>query len=309
MIPSILSFSDKKYLMNQINRGNLIRERVSLYHTEIMQDDIIVRMPTGISSLDPVIDGGIPPGSMIILLGEIGAGNQEFVYSSILSLSLLKRKEAPPSIVYPEDIIYVTFTRMREDIQKEMGLSFKPDMLAQVGTIKFEDLSENYFDATVVPVDWYSHGDIITRLSKRKERIGAIANLSQRLNAQKKNSLIVIDSLTEVASQYADTGSWQELVGYLRGLQRIAKQWNSSIYILLTKQILEDKKEFEIADTADAVITFRWEESSAARRMRIMYFDKFRGVMTHLEERDLVKFAVRITGEGGFEVNNIRVVV
>ncbi len=40
-----------------------------------------------------------------------------------------------------------------------------------------------------------------------------------------------------------------------------------------------------------------------------MYFEKFRGMMPHLEERDLVKFAVRISTTSGFEVSNIRVVI
>jgi len=31
--------------------------------------------------------------------------------------------------------------------------------------------------------------------------------------------------------------------------------------------------------------------------------------MPHLEENDLVKFAVRITAESGFEVSNIRVII
>ena len=51
------------------------------------------RMPTGISSLDPVLDGGIPPGSVVLLEGEIGAGSQEFVYTSLIYLSMLKQRQ------------------------------------------------------------------------------------------------------------------------------------------------------------------------------------------------------------------------
>jgi len=40
-----------------------------------------------------------------------------------------------------------------------------------------------------------------------------------------------------------------------------------------------------------------------------MYFEKFRGLMPHLEENDLVKFAVRISTNEGFDVSNIRLVV
>ncbi|MFA6224660.1 MAG: hypothetical protein WC620_00395 [Methanoregula sp.] len=54
---------------------------------------------------------------------------------------------------------------------------------------------------------------------------------------------------------------------------------------------------------------FKWEESTGSRRQRVMYFEKVRGVMPHLEERDLVKFAVRISTTSGFEVSNIRVVI
>ncbi len=32
------------------------------------------KMPTGITSLDPMMEGGVPPGSLILFLSEIGAG-------------------------------------------------------------------------------------------------------------------------------------------------------------------------------------------------------------------------------------------
>ena len=38
------------------------------------------KMPTGIESLDPILDGGVPRGSVILLTGDLGAGNNEFVY-------------------------------------------------------------------------------------------------------------------------------------------------------------------------------------------------------------------------------------
>ena len=40
-----------------------------------------------------------------------------------------------------------------------------------------------------------------------------------------------------------------------------------------------------------------------------MYIEKFRGLMTFLEEKDLVRFAVRISSTEGFDVSNIRVVI
>ena len=119
----------------------------------------------------------------------------------------------------------------------------------------------------------------------------------------------VLDSITDVATQSAIPNYWLNLTGFLRGLQRVSKQRGITSYLLLSRGILDSPKEMELADIADAVLLFKWEETSGARRQRVMYFAKFRGVMPHLEERDLVKFAVRISTTGGFEVSNIRVVI
>jgi KaiC/GvpD/RAD55 family RecA-like ATPase len=267
-------------------------------------------MPTGISSLDPILDGGIPPGSVILLLGDIGAGNYEFVYSSIVNILSLAPPAADAAGQVPTQLRYITFTRMSDDVKQEIARSFPTqdsDRLKE--RIRFDDLSELYFDNSVVPDDWYSHGDIITRLQKRADHAGILAQLATALNAAEPNSLIIIDSVTDIATQCHNSHLWQNLTGLLRGLQRMSKQRNLTVYLLLTRGILKEEEERELADITDAVMLFRWEESSGARRQRVMYFEKFRGVMPHLEERDLVKFAVRISTSGGFEVSNIRVVI
>jgi KaiC/GvpD/RAD55 family RecA-like ATPase len=267
------------------------------------------KMPTGISSLDPMMEGGIPPGTVVLLLSEIGAGSYEFIYSSILSISSMKSK-APvsDSILLPSSIRYVTFTKMSDDVKREMRLSFYDDLLEGLNKIQFEDLSQLYFDASVVPIDWYSKGDIVSRLQNRNNR-DILSQLSLTFGPGADNNLIVLDSLTDLATQYAGTTRWGDLMAFMRGLQRIAKKLNTTIYLPLAQGILDVKNEREIADIADAVILFHWEESSAARRQRVMYFEKFRGLMPHLEEKDLVKFSVRISAAIGFEVSNIRVII
>jgi archaellum biogenesis ATPase FlaH len=267
------------------------------------------KMPTGISSLDPMMEGGIPPGTVVLLLSEIGAGSYEFIYSSILSISSMKSKSpVSNSILLPSSIRYVTFTKMSDDIKREMKLSFYDDLLEGLNSIQFEDLSQLYFDASVVPIDWYSKGDIVSRLQNRTNR-DILSQLSLTFGPGADNNLIVLDSLTDLATQYAGTARWGDLMAFMRGLQRIAKKLNTTIYLPLAQGILDVKNEREIADIADAVILFHWEESSAARRQRVMYFEKFRGLMPHLEEKDLVKFSVRISDAIGFEVSNIRVII
>jgi KaiC/GvpD/RAD55 family RecA-like ATPase len=275
-----------------------------------MVQPALQRVPTGIASLDPILDGGVPPGSVILLLGDIGGGSYEFVYSSIVNT--LNAAPLSPGTAAPPvpRFRYITFTRTNTDVMQEIEKSFPmQDATKLKEKIRFEDLSELYFDDSVVPDDWYSHGDIITRLQKRSEHAGVLSHLSTALNGAEPDSLIIIDSITDIATQCNSPHLWRNLTGLLRGLQRISKQRNVTVYLLLTRGILKEEEEREIADIVDAVLLFRWEESSGARRQRVMYFEKFRGVMPHLEERDLVKFAVRVSTSSGFEVSNIRVVI
>jgi KaiC/GvpD/RAD55 family RecA-like ATPase len=293
-------------------------------------------MPTGISSLDPVLDGGIPPGSVVLLEGEIGAGSQEFVYSSLIYLSMLRqRQDAGPGARVPDTISYITFTRLKQDVLSEIRLSFAPGLTQHLnGSIDFSDLSTHYFDSSVVPSEWYcidgsdecekkrnaSPEKVFAELSShippgRRNTLLKLLYLTLSLANPRKgkkgegSSLIILDSLTDLATQFSDPERWKELTAFLRGLQRVTKTWNSTVFLLLTKGVLEPSREKEIADCVDAVVLFRWEETVAQRRQRTMFFEKFRGVMPHLEERDLVKFVVRITPGSGFEVSNIRVVV
>ena len=277
-----------------------------------MAQQVIQRMPTGISSLDPILDGGVPPGSVILLLGDTGAGSYEFVYSSIVNL--LSEPQSPQGepgmIVAPAQIRYITFTRRLDDIGMEVSKSFpSADIDAISQKIRFDDLSDIYFDNSVVPDDWYSHGDIVARLRNRADNAGILVQLATALNEAEPNSIVVVDSLTDIATQCYSANLWKNLTGLLRGLQRMAKQRNLTVYLLLTRSILSEPQEHEIADIVDAVLLFRWEDTTGSRRQRVMYFEKFRGVMTHLEENDLVKFAVRISTGNGFEVSNIRVVI
>jgi KaiC/GvpD/RAD55 family RecA-like ATPase len=268
------------------------------------------KMPTGITSLDPILDGGVPPGSVILLLGDLGGGNYEFVYSSVVNILDLMRTETPPGILVPKEIRYITFTRLKEDVRQEILRSFQAeDIGGKLDSVQFDDLSERYFDKSIVPDDWYSPSDIITRMEKRSDYKNILSVLFDVMNNAKNDSLIILDSITDIATQHNIPNLWNDLIGFLRGFQRIAKKKNITIYLLLSRGVLETAKELEIADMADAVLLFKWEESMGARRQRVMYFEKFRGVMPHLEERDLVKFAVRISTSGGFEVSNIRVII
>lgn len=275
-----------------------------------MQDSHLKKMPTGIASIDPVLEGGVPPGSVILLLGDLGAGSYEFTYSSVVNILGLMKGSLPENLVAPQEIRYITFTRIKDDVRQEILHSFHITGLEElVEAIKFDDLSELYFDNSVVPNEWYSQSTVINRLQKRATQDSLLVQLANAVNNATPGGLIILDSITDIATQSTVPHCWTNLAGFLRGLQRVAKQRGTTVYLLLSRGILESAQERELADIADAVLLFKWEESTGARRQRVMYFEKFRGVMPHLEEKDLVKFAVRISEAGGFEVSNIRVVI
>jgi KaiC/GvpD/RAD55 family RecA-like ATPase len=278
-----------------------------------MEEADAQKMPTGIHSFDPVLGGGVPPGSVVLLLGGVGAGHREFAYSSVLNLAKEKENPSPrQGLIIPEEIVYVTVTKLSESIISEIQHSFKDGAEQNLkSNITFIDLSEQYFESSVVPPDWYRNGALIDRYrNKRHEEANTIIGaLSSKLTEMPEKSLIVVDSLTEIATAYSSPAEWKEFISLLRGLERVAKKWNSTIYFILTNNILQAQQNAEIADCADAVLTFQWEQSSAQKRQRTVFIEKFREIMPHLEENDLVKFAVRITAESGFEVSNIRVII
>src|SRR3989304_1369880 len=96
----------------------------------------LTRIPTGIESLDNIIEGGLPSGSLVLLLGEPGAA-------------------------IPKKVIYITFTRSQDDIMKEIAFSF-PDYYEllekniQQHNFEFKDFSDSFFAGSFIPATWLS---------------------------------------------------------------------------------------------------------------------------------------------------------
>ena len=111
----------------------------------------IRKIPTAVSDFDAIIHGGLPEGSVVLLLGDMGAGQQEFVYTSASKLSIVKeRPEVFDSYLghycdvagLPEKICYVSFARSKEDVLREIGLSFNREFHdALQRKLVFKDLS------------------------------------------------------------------------------------------------------------------------------------------------------------------------
>lgn len=270
-------------------------------------------MPTGVPSFDPVIKGGFPAGSFVLLLSEVGAGGSEFVYTSMLMLAQLKKERAAlkPDYRLPEKIVYISFTKVRENVLQSVSTLNIADVASVEEMLTFVDLSSDYFAKTQVPRHWTSTGrttlDSYKTVLKNKP---LFESLIETLEAYAPGNLVIIDSLTDLMrGPVPESLTWNDLVSLLKGIERMSKQWNASIYALLTAHIFEPSKEEEVSDCADGVLVFGWQVTSNNQRQRIMYIKKFRGLMPYLEEDNVVRFETRVSASQGFEVSNIREII
>ena len=147
--------------------------------------DYYERVPTGVADFDSIINGGIPAGSVVLLIGDVGGGQKEFVYTSACKLSMvLENPERKRNILgdgcnearVPDKVCYVSISRTRDDIMGEVRSSFHHDYHdALEKHLEFKDLSKVYFKNSVVPSSWAgvesifqtgstTKGDLLTEL-------------------------------------------------------------------------------------------------------------------------------------------------
>jgi KaiC/GvpD/RAD55 family RecA-like ATPase len=273
----------------------------------------IKRIPTGVPDFDQIIKGGVPSGSVILLLGEDGAGHQEYIYTSVAKIQIAKKY--PESSTYflgtrhydalPERICYITFSRSKEDVVQEVGTTFNYDFYTIFkDDVLFRDFSRQYFKNTIVPPSWTT-GDSHESLFESRMNLGAptenpglLENMVDFLEDNAKNSLVVIDSLTDLV--ISEAVSLHDLVTTLKGLRRVAKSWDCVIYLLLTKGIMDKRDQQMVVDGVDGVFIFEWSSyHKSSKRQRYMYVEKFTSLLAHLERKRIARFPIMISSKGG----------
>ncbi len=272
------------------------------------------KIPTGISSLDSAIQGGLPSGSLVLLLGDAGAGNIEFAYTSAVKLSNLKDDTIRPSdggeLKIPEKICYVSFMKSETDILSEITRIFpKQDIKLFLDKLIFKDLSETYHHYAITPLSWISEEDQTTLTSIKGTNLGLLEELINFLNENAKDNLIIIDSITNlVRACYSSSIEWKDLIAFFEGLQRVAKKWDGIIYAVLGAKILDENKEAELTDCADGVLVFDWMQKGEFSRQQVMYVKKFRGLLPQLTKDNISKFETSVTMPNGFEMKNVKLI-
>ena len=272
----------------------------NLHKREFME---LKKNPTGIDSLDPALQGGLPSGSLVLLLGEIGAGDFEFLVSSIARM--VGRKDTG----FSGKVCYVSFTRSKDDVMKEIAFSFPEFYNVIRDCLEFKDFSEAYFAQSFIPISWSSTSRkelTIESMKWDEEEENLMAGLIDYLDKNAKGSIVIIDSLTVLAQYCLTRMEWKDLIMFLRGLQRASKNWDGLIYTMLSKGIFETGRQEEIQECMDGVMIFEWDKQGASKRQRIMYMKKFRGLLPVLDQDNIVNFETQVSSQKGFEVSNIK---
>lgn len=276
-----------------------------------MSEGDVLRVPTGVADFDSIIQGGVPLGSVVLLLGDVGGGGLEFALTSAAKIGIVKEfpdtrnfmlGDAGKGGILPEKMCYVTFSRSRDDVLREVKMSFNRDFYDSLNTsLIFKDFSKDYFMHTVVPTSWV--GSDQSGLFADKKQDGLLESLVDFLDTNAPRSMVIIDSLTDlVVSESVD---FQDLVALLKGIQRMSKRWGSVFYLVLTDEILDRKRQQMIIDSVDGVLKFEWAKfHHTSKRQRYLYVEKFMSVLPHLDQERIARFATLITSQSGFVVIN-----
>ncbi len=266
----------------------------------------VPKIPTAIADLDTIVNGGFPVGSTVLLMGDSGAGQQEYVYTSMAKLSLVKENpqmrhyflgQACRDSVMPDGIAYVTFARSQEDILLETKASLNVEFHEAIRDhTTFKDLSGQYFRHTIVPQAW-TNQEAPFELKQQ----GLLETLVEFLEAEAHGRMVVVDCLTDLVE--VEAVEVKDLVATVKGIQRASKRWGGLVYLLLNRGILEPKHQQMLVNSVDGVLVFEWRSyRQSSMRQRYMYVEKFSSVLPHLTMKKIARFPIMITSSQGLVV-------
>ena len=273
------------------------------------------RIPFGVRRLDTTIDGGAPAGSLVLLSGEAGAGSRAFTYTSAMMNALseadpelfdLYYGDLPEGVRVPPSVHYVSFTTAESPLRREIAHVLNDDIVdAAADELTFHDLSPEYFRISPVPRDWYStRTSSIATLGQDGDRSSVPTALGDVLSANAPESLVVIDSLTDLISAAGEEMAWSDIPQLLKGMSRAAYEWGGLVLVLLNHETLTTERQGQLIDAADGSFEFRWESGGSARA-RTLVVRQFRGVLSRIEAEDIVQFETEI-GDAGFDISDVR---
>ncbi|MFB6308925.1 MAG: RAD55 family ATPase [Haloarculaceae archaeon] len=273
------------------------------------------RIPFGVRQFDTTINGGAPSGSVVLLSGEAGAGSREFLYTSALINGLahsdeelhdLYYGELPADAVLPEEIHYVSLTSDRSELTRIMRLTMDDEIVENgLEAIQFHDMSQRYFHMSPVPRSWYAaRTPNIKDLRADHEREGLLGALGAKLGEIAPNNLVVIDSLDDLVSAMGGEIEWHDINYLIKGLKKASHEWDGLLLLHLNSETLSETRIGQLVAGTSGAMSFEWE-SGGSTRARTLIVQQFEGVLSQIEEENIVRFETEIS-ESGFDISDVR---
>lgn len=276
----------------------------------------MARIPFGVSRLDRLVGGGAPAGSLVLLSGEAGAGAREFLITSAVMNGLAREAEdlfdlhygdLPAGAEVPESVHYVSFTDGRETLAQEVELMLEDEVAAAgLDALTVQDLSPEYFQLSPVPREWYEGSRrSISDLGEEDRRDDVVAALAAYLESHGTDSLVCVDSLTDLISvSNTETVDPSDLVYLLKGLRRAVRSWGGLVLVHSHLGALDDHYLADLSASVDGTMVFEWERGGN-ELARTMVVREFRGVLPQIEAEDIARFETEIH-EAGFDISDVR---
>ncbi|MFC5134170.1 MULTISPECIES: RAD55 family ATPase [Haloferacaceae] len=272
-------------------------------------------VPFGVARLDSILDGGAPPGSVVLLAGESGAGAREFLYTSAAMNGLGRTDEELFDLYYgdlpgdgeiPPEVHYLSFTAGEEALTREMEYTLAEEVVdAAVEGIEFRDLSPEFFQLSPVPREWYEgETTTIEDLGEHGRYDDVLTAFGDYLTDHAAGNVVCIDSVTDLVSAASDDMEWSDIAMVMKGLKKAATRWQGLILVLVNADALSDREFGTLMDAAGGTLQFTWE-SGGSKRARTMFVREFRGVLSRLEAENIVRFETEVH-DGGFDISDVR---
>jgi archaellum biogenesis ATPase FlaH len=273
-------------------------------------------IPFGISRLDSLIGGGAPPGSVVLLASQSGAGGRELLYTSAVMNAIvgvdddlfdLHYGRLAESATPPSEVHYLSFTTDEAYLRRQMGHTMDIDLVeSAVDRIQFADLSTEYFHPSPVPREWY-YGEVseLRDLGTRNQEYDTVLEaFGTYLSEHAAGNLVVIDSLTDLIAATSDEMTWNDITLLLKGLNKAAHQWGGLVLLLVNVETLDSAELGLLKDATSGTFVLEWE-TGGSKRARTMVVQEFRGVLSRLEDENIVQFETEIH-DGGFDISDVR---
>ena len=219
------------------------------------------KIPTGIAGLDVQLNGGVPPGTTILILADPGAGSEVFA-----------QQFAYGGLVNNEDVFYLSSEHPIQEIASEMddfGWGDKNELMDKINFVdayapRFYNVLPKELTANISPKDFLKQGTDSLNLLK--------TTVTEKHGNKYRG---VIDSISYFLRSYDIT----DVVEAIEIMSSVGKLSGAVQLILMTGGMNRPVVENTLKHICDGVIEFRMKERGSEIERTIM-IRKMRGMIT-----------------------------